>query len=259
MAGPVPLVRATCTPCAWCNTGRRDGPVLNEPLARDTTRSSAALDFRVPPRRALSTARSRTSTTASAGSWRTRRVHRRADRVVVSGLLQRRPPERAARRVSERRRFATLGAAGGLAVPDVTVRFDVMMQQRDRPAGRFPTSRPLRTRQPYPDVADFGCCAVPRAVSPFETAVRRALPWPGSRHRVRGDPAPRALSTRRLGRRPSAPAACSLQRSGSPTRVGRAGALEAISEGATEGFVNRQPYSEAARTSIDPHHRVHPQ
>jgi acetyl esterase len=244
-AGPFPLV-VDLHGGAWCNSDRLTDKVLNEPLAKSGV-VVAALDFRMPP------------DTRYPGSLqdihygiRWFKAHAaefasRADRVGVMGissgghqgmLLAMRPRDE---------RYATLAMPAGTPATDATVRCAIMCWPVINPLGRYHYAQTLKNSgKPYPDVADR---VLPSHEKywPSETAMFEADPVAGLE---RGETLELPPVLYLQGASDAAHPRPHLERFVREYRKAGGQVDLELYEGAAEGFVNRQPDSEAAKKCI---------
>jgi acetyl esterase/lipase len=244
-SGPFPLI-IDLHGGAWCNGDRHGDDKLNEPLARSGV-VVAALDFRMPPDARYPGSLIDISYGIRWFKANAATFNSRADRVGVMGissgghqgmLLAMRPADP---------RYATLPLPAGSPAVDGTVRCAVMCWPVINPLGRYHYAQTLKNSgKPYPDVAD------------------RVLPshdkyWPSETAMFEADP----VAALERGEKQELPPVLYLQGASDAAhprpqlerfvreyrKAGGQVDLE-LYEGAAEGFVNRQPDSDAAKKCI---------
>jgi acetyl esterase len=244
-SGPFPLI-VDLHGGAWCNGDRHGDDKLNEPLAKSGV-VVASLDFRMPPE-----ARYPGSLIDISYGIRWFKAHAadfksRADRVGVMGissgghqgmLLAMRPADP---------RYATLPLPAGSPAVDGTVRCAVMCWPVINPLGRYHYAQTLKNSgKPYPDVADRVLPSHDK-YWPSETAMFEADPVAGLE---RGEKLELPPVLYLQGASDAAHPRPQLERFVREYRkAGGQVGLE-LYEGASEGFVNRQPDSDAAKKCI---------
>ena len=244
-SGPFPLI-IDLHGGAWCNSDRHGDDKLNEPLARSGV-VVAALDFRMPP-----DARYPGSLIDISYGIRWFKSHApefgsRADRVGVMGissgghqgmLLAMRPADP---------RYATLALPAGSPSVDGTVRCAVMCWPVINPLGRYHYAQTLKNSgKPYPDVADRVLPSHDK-YWPSETAMFEADPVAGLE---RGETLELPPVLYLQGASDAAHPRPQLERFVREYRKAGGQVDLELYEGATEGFVNRQPDSPAAKKAI---------